>query len=78
MRRLIILTTLLFVGIVSVNAQGFEKSETVNSKKVVNCDLGQAFLVENTMGADTVYIILLDDKAYSHLNECVKMEVGTR
>ncbi len=30
------------------------------------------------MGADTVYIILLDDKAYPRLNEWVKMEVGAR
>ena len=78
MKKSIILTVLVLIGVLSANAQGFERLETVNSKKVVNCDLGQAFLVENTMGADTVYIILLDDKAYPRLNEWVKMEVGAR
>ena len=75
MKKSIILTVLVLIGAFSANAQGFE---TVNSQKVVNCDLGQAFLVENTMDSDTVYIILLDDKAYPRLNGWVKMKVGSR
>lgn len=78
MKKITILCVLFLASVVSANAQGFEREETLNSKKVVNCDMGQAFLVENTMAADTVYIILLDDKAYPRLNEWVKMEVGTR
>ena len=78
MRKLLILFVIIVAATISANAQGFEKSSTVNSQKVVNCDLGQAFLVENISETDTVYIILLDDKVYSKLSKWVKMEIGSR
>lgn len=78
MKRKLLFLTAAVISTASISAQGFEKSATMNSKKVVTCDMGFAYLVENTYAGDTVYIMLARDQEYPILKNYVKVDIGDR